>query len=122
MLFFFFFKAKDGIRDKLVTGVQTYALPISAAVVDVGQVAPQPVVLNPAGDAEVGPGARRGAGDPATAGHEISDGRRAGAARDVRVRRGDHDIGERRTARWVEGRHVQRVDGDVGLVTPRCAG
>src|SRR2546425_9007601 len=29
---FFFFQAEDGIRDKLVTGVQTCALPISAAV------------------------------------------------------------------------------------------
>src|SRR2546425_8300000 len=30
VLFFFFFQAEDGIRDKLVTGVQTCALPISA--------------------------------------------------------------------------------------------
>src|SRR6266404_9113593 len=30
-IFFFFFQAEDGIRDKLVTGVQTCALPISAA-------------------------------------------------------------------------------------------
>src|SRR2546425_12980388 len=29
--FFFFFQAEDGIRDKLVTGVQTCALPISTA-------------------------------------------------------------------------------------------
>src|SRR2546425_11617029 len=29
MRFFFFFQAEDGIRDKLVTGVQTCALPIS---------------------------------------------------------------------------------------------
>src|SRR5229473_4310728 len=29
MSFFFFFQAEDGIRDKLVTGVQTCALPIS---------------------------------------------------------------------------------------------
>src|SRR2546425_13347798 len=29
MLCFFFFQAEDGIRDKLVTGVQTCALPIS---------------------------------------------------------------------------------------------
>src|SRR5205823_11059520 len=29
--FFFFFQAEDGIRDKLVTGVQTCALPISLA-------------------------------------------------------------------------------------------
>src|SRR2546425_9216075 len=28
-LFFFFFQAEDGIRDKLLTGVQTCALPIS---------------------------------------------------------------------------------------------
>src|SRR2546425_11616856 len=30
-MFFFFFQAEDGIRDKLVTGVQTCALPISYA-------------------------------------------------------------------------------------------
>src|SRR5207244_5798028 len=30
-LLFFFFQAEDGIRDDLVTGVQTCALPISAA-------------------------------------------------------------------------------------------
>src|SRR2546425_9097339 len=29
---FFFFQAEDGIRDKLVTGVQTCALPISRGV------------------------------------------------------------------------------------------
>src|SRR2546425_8811043 len=32
-MFFFFFQAEDGIRDKLVTGVQTCALPISGAPV-----------------------------------------------------------------------------------------
>src|SRR2546425_5968132 len=37
MCFFFFFQAEDGIRDKLVTGVQTCALPIS------------PVILGPSG-------------------------------------------------------------------------
>src|SRR3989441_6542717 len=31
LFFFFFFQAEDGIRDKLVTGVQTCALPISCA-------------------------------------------------------------------------------------------
>src|SRR5438094_7082357 len=30
ILFFFFFQAEDGIRDRTVTGVQTYALPISS--------------------------------------------------------------------------------------------
>src|SRR2546425_2095667 len=36
--FFFFFQAEDGIRDKLVTGVQTCALPISlrAALARIG--------------------------------------------------------------------------------------
>src|SRR2546425_6520854 len=32
-MFFFFFQAEDGIRDKLVTGVQTCALPILNASV-----------------------------------------------------------------------------------------
>src|SRR6266536_5196359 len=31
MILFFFFQAEDGIRDPLVTGVQTCALPISTA-------------------------------------------------------------------------------------------
>src|SRR5687767_16023890 len=31
IFFFFFFQAEDGIRDKLVTGVQTCALPIYSA-------------------------------------------------------------------------------------------
>src|SRR2546425_3952921 len=34
VFFFFFFQAEDGIRDKLVTGVQTCALPISIVVPD----------------------------------------------------------------------------------------
>src|SRR5687767_7575259 len=32
IFFFFFFQAEDGIRDKLVTGVQTCALPISRRI------------------------------------------------------------------------------------------
>src|SRR3989441_1319863 len=32
LVFFFFFQAEDGIRDKLVTGVQTCALPIYATL------------------------------------------------------------------------------------------
>src|SRR6266536_6645819 len=34
---FFFFQAEDGIRDPLVTGVQTCALPISILLADVGR-------------------------------------------------------------------------------------
>src|SRR5207244_10304656 len=33
IFFFFFFQAEDGIRDDLVTGVQTCALPISLALI-----------------------------------------------------------------------------------------
>src|SRR5207244_8417402 len=45
--FFFFFQAEDGIRDDLVTGVQTCALPISAnatAVADL-KIASSPIAL-----------------------------------------------------------------------------
>src|SRR2546425_13225209 len=38
MYFFFFFQAEDGIRDKLVTGVQTCALPISTLTVAASDV------------------------------------------------------------------------------------
>src|SRR2546421_8814646 len=37
MLFFFFFQAEDGIRDLIVTGVQTCALPISPLASDIAQ-------------------------------------------------------------------------------------
>src|SRR5205823_12226603 len=36
----FFFQAEDGIRDKLVTGVQTCALPIFIAAVSPAAIAP----------------------------------------------------------------------------------
>src|SRR5687767_15669285 len=48
--FFFFFQAEDGIRDKLVTGVQTCALPI---LEDVEQVVPLEAVLEKADHARV---------------------------------------------------------------------
>src|SRR3990170_8226651 len=40
--FFFFFQAEDGIRDDLVTGVQTCALPISTAAITLTTSAPTP--------------------------------------------------------------------------------
>src|SRR5699024_11262465 len=36
VLFFFFFQAEDGIRDRNVTGVQTCALPISSVALSSG--------------------------------------------------------------------------------------
>src|SRR5438094_4099376 len=38
ILFFFFFQAEDGIRDRTVTGVQTCALPISGKLVAANKV------------------------------------------------------------------------------------
>src|SRR2546425_10295933 len=51
MLLFFFFQAEDGIRDKLVTGVQTCALPIfpvdSVPVAVDGQILERKAVQEP---------------------------------------------------------------------------
>src|SRR5687767_11360162 len=44
LFFFFFFQAEDGIRDKLVTGVQTCALPILAIFGKMGVV--WPLIIN----------------------------------------------------------------------------
>src|SRR6266536_1051767 len=40
IVFFFFFQAEDGIRDPLVTGVQTCALPICPALADAERTRP----------------------------------------------------------------------------------
>src|SRR5215216_3874779 len=60
MMGFFFFQAEDGIRDDLVTGVQTCALPISqadeqAAAFGVGNIADQPVAPLPMAVGEIVP-------------------------------------------------------------------
>src|SRR5205823_10986103 len=44
-LCFFFFQAEDGIRDKLVTGVQTCALPICSGFATLGRPPELEVVL-----------------------------------------------------------------------------
>src|SRR5207244_10453329 len=46
--FFFFFQAEDGIRDDLVTGVQTCTLPISSAAVSLARVARKSIALRAA--------------------------------------------------------------------------
>src|SRR5205823_8899831 len=56
VFFFFFFQAEDGIRDKLVTGVQTCALPISCAL----SSHPTFGVISPAGHISLS----RGRNDP----------------------------------------------------------
>src|SRR2546425_13017606 len=53
-LFFFFFQAEDGIRDKLVTGVQTCALPICLVGDHLGAGRPVRGVVKPAARAGSG--------------------------------------------------------------------
>src|SRR5229473_5287305 len=48
MFFFFFFQAEDGIRDKLVTGVQTCALPILPLAIAASTEALSDAGLDPA--------------------------------------------------------------------------
>src|SRR6185437_15701942 len=48
IFFFFFFQAEDGIRDKLVTEVQTCALPIIRALDAAGISQPAPPAIKPA--------------------------------------------------------------------------
>src|SRR6202789_4142887 len=47
LFLFFFFQAEDGIRDAVVTGVQTCALPISAKLAD-GTLAGSVLTMNSA--------------------------------------------------------------------------
>src|SRR5438552_2948989 len=86
---FFFFQAEDGIRDDLVTGVQTCALPISAvprAALGPGARAAQgdPRDLGRLRDRAARPGAPRARGAP----RHAPDGARAAACRRSHARRG----------------------------------
>src|SRR5687767_16026658 len=87
--FFFFFQAEDGIRDKLVTGVQTCALPISEHLVVEAAEALIGVGLH----AELVPqglGIKRPAldeGGVAAEAHERSEERRVGKSVDLGGRR-----------------------------------
>src|SRR2546425_11587096 len=93
-LFFFFFQAEDGIRDKLVTGVQTCALPIwvddgdGVGLVEAGQekevgalaelvvdVAVAAGLLRPRGDRESGAARRRRPEAPSPARAQLTGGR-----------------------------------------------
>src|SRR2546425_9307317 len=87
---FFFFQAEDGIRDKLVTGVQTCALPISRAKQAVGREAINVCLEIPARDRSTDaqlpgftgscrPAARRVAGFAERAKPQGADGRHVAA-------------------------------------------
>src|SRR5947208_14459230 len=62
LLFFFFFQAEDGIRDDLVTGVQTCALPISW----IGRR------FDPGDGRRAGPGGHRGGRSVPTGGDSVT--------------------------------------------------
>src|SRR5258708_26574195 len=66
-MFFFFFQAEDGIRDDLVTGVQTCALPISSFSVS------QPNALG-GGQTEVVPQTKLTASEAPARNIELSEG------------------------------------------------
>src|SRR2546425_3798368 len=82
--FFFFFQAEDGIRDKLVTGVQTCALPICAGPVgsplslrELGEKGGYPLDQHELADAEQ-PGERQHGLEERVRTHVRSEERRVG--------------------------------------------
>src|SRR5947208_13874427 len=75
--FFFFFQAEDGIRDDLVTGVQTCALPISSGRI-VGAVRQEPPPAWQGGAAEEPGAAGLRPAEPRAAGRLRSEERRVG--------------------------------------------
>src|SRR2546425_10421846 len=80
--YFFFFQAEDGIRDKLVTGVQTCALPISGRTLALGRVGGRP-----GGTRAAHPPRRRVLGPHETARSPGARRRRAAPAPDDRGRK-----------------------------------
>src|SRR2546425_2582771 len=96
VVFFFFFKAEDGIRDKLVTGVQTCALPISAPRAR-GNLRPPGVVSRRPGAARAGAARRDGRGAPA----RDADARCAGGEGAARAPAGGDAPGRRSEERRV---------------------
>src|SRR5258708_14011285 len=68
--FFFFFQAEDGIRDDLVTGVQTCALPISTNLVRRFVVSRQTILPRPSANSHR-PQQQHQNSDQAKAGGEI---------------------------------------------------
>src|SRR2546425_8296087 len=89
LMVFFFFQAEDGIRDKLVTGVQTCALPISEEKHD-----------PPVDPAAFLPGEGETAGAPAHGRHEEKRGAQESDARLREVRSEERRVGKECRSRW----------------------
>src|SRR5207247_7742251 len=100
----FFFQAEDGIRDPLVTGVQTCALPIFPTGL-VGEVEnpalDRPVVVVPVAPEVVPAGRQPSVRDPAGVGRGAGPGS-PGLGGDESARSEERRVGKR--GRWQEGR------------------
>src|SRR2546426_8871074 len=79
--FFFFFQAEDGIRDYKVTGVQTYALPISrppCGLADRGAAARASAALEAGSEGSLDRALEGGRDSAARGAHRRSEERRVG--------------------------------------------
>src|SRR5258708_20875105 len=92
IIFFFFFKAEDGIRDDLVTGVQTCALPIWLS----DQY--QRILELAAVGAGIGPKAAADRAGNAGQEFQIGDAGISGGQRDIRS--GERRVGKEGRSRW----------------------
>src|SRR3989441_4162081 len=102
--FFFFFQAEDGIRDKLVTGVQTCALPISRAQASSGRRREEGSPGAPRHAPAGAPPCRGDAGD----GREVSEWRRSSGSRRLRGGGKGGAGGRKRSRRRGRGRKRSR--------------
>src|SRR2546423_15390465 len=92
VMFFFFFQAEDGIRDKLVTGVQTCALPICSLSFPSDS---RPSSRQP----HVDPGARESDGKESERREADGDDDRGHGGRAI-SRSGERRVGEEGRSRW----------------------
>src|SRR5207248_7024964 len=100
VLFFFFFQAEDGIRDRTVTGVQTCALPISSrtTIFAARRVAP-PDLIVPA-DASA---PRMNETGPEAVPPEVR------SSFEERMRSEERRVGKECRSRWAPGREKKKT-------------
>src|SRR3989441_13279320 len=126
---FFFFQAEDGIRDKLVTGVQTCALPISSAGLPAATCATAPVIGGAANETTSAPEVFRNSRrvrvvmmfSSRQAGLRALDGAQDGQVRSAAALEPGEGVAQLRVARFRvlleigRGRHDPAVDAVAAL-------